>query len=216
MKTGSLKKLHALSSAMTERKSDAVRRSILDTFIALVGKIGFEKTTLDLVAGELKMRRNHVGYYYPSRSSLLSASVVRVISLGQQVTIQKIQAATDESSQLEAWVTAVFDWLKIFPAHGHLMLVFYSQCPFDPSLAKINEQIFEHGVERIRERVPSLLKSDKDLLSKLCMAQDYNVGLLIRKLTAPTKSDSWETLKEQAIEHLWNVLSLKKMMRKKR
>jgi hypothetical protein len=52
------------------RKSDDLRRKIVETFISLVYKAGLEATSVDDIAKQLKMRRNHVGYYFPSGKRL--------------------------------------------------------------------------------------------------------------------------------------------------
>lgn len=201
-KTTLTDRLHALTPPVKERKSDALRREVVDTFIALVGKIGFEETTLDLVAQELGMRRNHVGYYFPSRGSLLSAAVLRVISLGQQITIQQIQLAKTPDEALDAWVGAAFDWLEVFPHHGKVMLVFYSQCPFNKEFQKLNSEIWNVGVERIA----TLLGSDnKKLKQTLQDIQTYNLGVIIRRLTSP-KPESWNETRELAIQHARVIL----------
>ncbi len=201
-------RLHALTPPVKERKSDALRRNVVDTFIAQVGKLGFEATTLDLVAQELGMRRNHVGYYFPSRASLLSAAVLRVISLGQQITIQQMQVAKNPEQALDAWVGGAFDWLELFPHHGKVMLVFYSQCPFNKDFAKISAEIWDVGLERISTLLQSQgfsaidTKKFKEALRDI---QTYNLGVIIQRLTAP-KPAPWKDVKAVALGHARAIL----------
>lgn len=201
-KTTLTDRLHALTPPVKERKSDALRREVVDTFIALVGKIGFEETTLDLIAQELSMRRNHVGYYFPSRGSLLNAAVLRVISLGQQITIQQMQIAKTPEQVIEAWVGAAFDWLEVFPHHGKVMLVFYSQCPFNKEFAKLSAEIWEVGVERVAALTGNQDNKFKDTLRDI---QAYNLGIIIRRLTSP-KPDSWKSTRDLALNHAHTIL----------
>jgi AcrR family transcriptional regulator len=189
------------------RKSDELRRRIVETFITLVSTTGLERTSVDEIAKRLEMRRNHVGYYFPSRADLIHAAVQYAFSVGQQMTAKKLSKANDWKQIVEAWCLGAFDWIDEYPEHGAVILLFYSQCYHDVRYREFNTQILRNGVERaashLRAAYPNLAlhKLEEHLRS----IQTFNWGLIMGFLT---RSDirSMKQLKERSKFNAWKVL----------
>jgi len=184
-----------------------VRQDILNVFITLVAKEGLEATSLDKIAARLKMRRNHVGYYFPSRKSLIQAALQACIEVGQAVTVEGMQGAQGGEDLVSRWSAGAFDWLEKYPEHGAVVILFYGLCHHDGAMKKLNTDILETGVKRaaaeLRRSTSRKLAGVEGALRDI---QTYNWGLLMRYLTTQSRV-SLKRLKQTAAENALSEIS---------
>jgi AcrR family transcriptional regulator len=184
------------------RKSDVRRQAIVDAFIALVAQTGLEATSVDALAEKVGMRRNHVGYYFPSRGDLVEAAVRKVMAVGQKMTSERLATAQGWKEIVVNWSLGAFDWIETYPEHGAIVLLFYSYCHHDEAARQLNASILKAGVERaegqLRNAFPERAMGSQ-LKQSLQSIQDHNWGLLMRFLTAQNPA-SMKSLKVKSTE----------------
>ena len=142
-------------------KSEKRKLEILEAAIDCMAKIGFERTTFDLIGKQVGMHRAHVNYYFTSRDELIRAAVRYAVAIGQQITISHVQKAKGWKGQLKAVVEGPFEWLARYPKHAVVMVAFYQLCTYDPDYSALQGTIRAGGEARILACFERLMEDGK-------------------------------------------------------
>tara|TARA_B110001454_G_C12723312_1_gene436588 strand:- start:6870 stop:7484 length:615 start_codon:yes stop_codon:yes gene_type:complete len=141
--------LYLASIGHSLSKSDLRRLSMIESAIKGIADEGLEGANFERVARQLKVRRSHVTYYFKDRDELVLAVIKYVITLAQDMTNKKIEAAPDMTAKILAINEVTFEWANNFKDHARTLIVFFSHCASNPSFKKFNTALRKEGTQRI-------------------------------------------------------------------
>jgi len=95
---------------VTRTGGEARRRALLEEATRLIGKRGFEGTSLDAVATAAGVRKQTLLYYFPTKDALLQACVEESSRRVSEHLIEALDAETSGSRKAEAVVHACSSW----------------------------------------------------------------------------------------------------------
>ena len=142
-------------------RSEERKIKILEAFIDSIATRGFDHTSFESLGKTVGMQRTHVNYYFNSRDELMTTAIRYAVALGQQITIEHVQKATNWKDRLKAVVEGPFEWLERYPKHGAVMALFYYLCAYDPNYRKLQNLIREGGEKRIVACFQTLVETGK-------------------------------------------------------
>jgi TetR/AcrR family transcriptional regulator, transcriptional repressor of bet genes len=152
-------------------KGDLKRLEIIKAAVKSIARDGFEGGTFESIAKSLKTRRSHVAYYYKDRNQLLTAVIEYIIATAQEITIELIRSQSTPLEQILAMSDAVFVWAKKYPEQARILVFFYYTCSSEPRFKKLNTQIREAGVDRIKSLLGMVLKEHPQALGRLSLEE---------------------------------------------
>lgn len=132
-------------SASTGRKAQ-----ILEAAIKSYVRNGVEKTTPGRIAQICKVSRPLVLHYFPNRQELFDYVVRYIRARFQQIAIEAIQKASTPRQQLEAYVDSTFDWIRLYPEHAKVWLLFFYYCSIERKRLQMHSELTEMGRSRIQ------------------------------------------------------------------
>lgn len=195
-------------------KTEKQKLRIIEATIESIAKVGFDRTTFDLVGKRVGMQRAHVNYYFSSREELMKTSVRYAVALGQQITIGLVQDATGWKERLKAVIEGPFEWLARYPQHASVMTIFYHHCTFDPEYKKLQGTIRAGGEARIeacfRELVEKKMLSRKRSLELARAIQAIMTGNLIYAITCEFPL-SREAAKKWTVKLAFEIAGIKSL-----
>lgn len=171
-----------------ERKdnADRRRRQLLDATRRSISANGLKRTTLDTVAEEAGLSRSIAGFYFKSKSGLLTETLLDLEKTYEQHWSAALDSAGDDPiAQLIALVRADFD-----PKVYNLEFIFSWNALWGerqlavPSFGDLNE------VEHRRQR------ASRDILNSLLAGE-------------PERADELSFLLEALLDGLWHAVELK-------
>jgi AcrR family transcriptional regulator len=166
-----LKLIYYRLNETTPSKGDRRRFQIVEAAIQLISESGVDQLSLERVAAVLGVDRPLVSYYFRKREDLLLEVFRYVVSVGQSITVQTLQAAkTDEDVIVQA-VIAPLIWLGANPEHGAVMLLLYYYARVAPSFREFYQDVEAGGRKRFHAALGNLMptKSASEI-------QDYANG----------------------------------------
>src|SRR5262249_52328630 len=106
----------------------------------------------------------------------------------QKYCIDEILRAETPYDQLVAYATATFSWLKDFPEHARVWLLFYYYCGIRKEFRQLNSDLVNQGHERItallrRGIEAGEFKIDGDVAVQAKLIQNTLTGGLLVALT---------------------------------
>lgn len=115
--------LYLRSTKIQPSKGDQLRFAILQAALKCLTDESILELNFQHIAKELKIRRSHVVYYYPTVHDLVSDLLERLLSVGQSITVAHLSSVQDPKLLLEAYVEATFLWFRLHPDHARALFL---------------------------------------------------------------------------------------------
>jgi len=122
---------------------------IIEAAVEDFASLGIEKTTYESVAKRSKVSRPLVHHYFPDKEVLIERAITYVRANFQSFVVKAIQGKEKADDQLNAYIVSTFDWLKRYPNHVKVWLLFYYYCGVNPKYRKLNSDLVDIGHKRI-------------------------------------------------------------------
>ncbi len=189
-------------------KGESRKRQIVEAFIECLAKGGLEKTSYEVVAKKVGMKRTHVAYYFENREEMIRATIRYAIAVGQQMIILRAEKAKTMKEKFKVVVEGNFYWLETHPQFVPVLTLFYHLSSCDPSYRTLQTEIRNMGEQRIMtclSFVPGMnetiarekARMIQSLISgalHLYFCSDYPLSFAkLRELTSKTARDLLDT-----------------------
>ncbi|MCB0403642.1 MAG: TetR/AcrR family transcriptional regulator [Bdellovibrionales bacterium] len=192
------------------RKGDLRKLEIVLGAVRLIATRGADQVTLDSVGKGLGVRRSHVAYYFATREELIESVIQLIIATGQDILIETVKTARTPREGIEKHVEGHCEWLRKYPEHAAVMLMFYYQCTYDKKMRALNTEIRSKGQDRIVGMLDQFPKFKKlKRLQKIKLAADYQnilTGHLIAHFSSAGSKDL-RAVRESILNCLWALLT---------
>ncbi len=142
-------------------KKELRRAEIILSVIESIAKEGFEQTTLDKIGKRFGMRRSHVAYYFSGREEMLLASMKHVAMTAQAMTMERVAKAKNPAEGLKAIVDGAVDWIKDYPDHSSVLMLFYQMCTHNSEFRKLQRELRAVGCKRLETILVKYLSTTK-------------------------------------------------------
>lgn len=172
----------------TTPKGNHRRDEIIAKATQLIIKRGIDAFTFELLAKAMKASPPHLRYYFASKRDLFLACFEKVAGRGQAETLAMLENAHDWRARLYAIIDATFSWCKKHPSDFAITFVFYHYASIDSKLARAQEQIREHGRQRIEAILWAGLSpfvSKDEVFEYSIQIQALLTGLVVELATTP-------------------------------
>ncbi len=179
------------------RKYDIIEAAI-DCFVSE----GITQTTLEAIGKRLGIRRSHVAYHFPTLTAVIEQALQYVASTAQHMTVEKLRRAQTWEEQVDAYVSAPFDWCKQFPSHTEFMMLFFHLSTGDRAFKMIHDKVRAAGRERILLILKSGIRSKDEtpLLLAAVGIQNLITGAMVDQVTTgPVRGDCSKSAAEGLI-----------------
>jgi len=100
---------------MTRTGGEARRRRLLDEAVRLIGRNGYQGTSLDAVASAAGIRKQTLLYYFPTKDALLEAALLETASRVGQALSDALDQQPTNARKAEAVIHTLFDLAERWP-----------------------------------------------------------------------------------------------------
>jgi AcrR family transcriptional regulator len=100
---------------MTRTGGEARRRRLLDEAVRLLGKRGYEGTSLDAVASAAGVRKQTLLYYFPTKETLLEACVLETSRRLAEALTKALEEQASMESKAETVIHTLFELAEAWP-----------------------------------------------------------------------------------------------------
>jgi AcrR family transcriptional regulator len=172
---------------------------LMESAIALMAENGVDELTFGALGKRAKMARSHVVYYFPSRDQLVDSVISFVAHSAERIITTDLLEVGSIEAMLDSYVVACFHWLKKYPQHATVMLLFYYESSFKKRRKAFHSTIRTAGRKRIEAilrldpKLASLTPRQREVLARAVAA--VITGNLIEAFT--TDNESFEALLKQ-------------------
>ncbi|MGZ3707941.1 MAG: TetR/AcrR family transcriptional regulator, partial [Bdellovibrionota bacterium] len=139
-------------------KSERTRIEIAKAAISSYATIGVEETNFDRVARACGVTRPLVQHYFGSREALFVFVVKYLRSHAQAFARDRTKPPQKGEAELRGVLELCLDWVKEYPDHAKVWLLFQYSSSVDPKLRDLNSET-AHGLHQFLTAL--LLRSRK-------------------------------------------------------
>jgi AcrR family transcriptional regulator len=159
-------------------KGQRTQALILQKALELFSRHGYDQTSFQMIANELKVSQAAPLYHFKSKFGLFEAMVHMILrDLSEYLTEEPAQNATLEL-RLEALVSAYANWTLIKTSEGQVLSLLYYFAAFENSFAGLYTEFQRQMYAQILSRLPE--GSDRELKATLML--DFVLGLGVNLL----------------------------------
>ncbi len=192
-------------------KAQERQLKIIEAAVEDFASVGIEKSTYESIARRSKVSRPLVHHYFPDKEVLIERAITYVRANFQSIAVKAIQGEEKSEHQLNAYIVSTFDWLKKYPAHVKVWLLFYYYCGIDAKYRKLNSDLVDMGHRRIKA-ILEIGHTQKRFIVKNATETAKLIQLLITGglLAGCTENADLKALQNQVV-HGCNRLIFEKM-----
>ena len=166
-----------LEVGLQQTKSNRAQSAICEATIRLLASIGYSETSLNRVARSAGYTKGAVQYHYPTKESLIAATVDRLLSRTMQA--HEVQPETVEGALLS-------DWRRLINTAGYraLMEILHATRTDDALQRRIAEDLLAWGRNldaQSRGRYTAADGDADDVVMLINMTRSFMRGLLIQE-----------------------------------
>jgi AcrR family transcriptional regulator len=130
-------------------KSQKTRIRIIEGAIKCFVKFGVDKASYQRIAKASGCSYALAKHYFPDRDQLFDATARYIRVRFQELAINALESQTNPAEQLKSYVTSTFDWVRLFPQHAQVWMLFFFVCGTQKSYRVLNTEVVKMGHERI-------------------------------------------------------------------
>jgi AcrR family transcriptional regulator len=171
-------------------KSDRRKIQIIDAAIGRFASTGIESTSFEDIAQDCGVSRALVQHYFPNREDLADVALRVIRGRFQKLAVDAVAAASSPEEKLIAYAHSTFSWIRDFPSHARVWLLFYYYCGIDRKKRKLNTELVSQGHARITallkrgaELGAFALEDDQFLSERAKLIQNTLTGALLSAVT---------------------------------
>lgn len=146
-------------SAPQPSKGQIRKAQITETALRLLIERGVDGLSFEAIAGELKIRRSHVVYYFPAKEDLVLFIVSYEMAKAQEMVVQDVQQASGEDL-LKRYIKANFSLFQT-PEARAVMTTLIHYAVKNSKFTMVQKQIREAGRARVRRMIELMISSEK-------------------------------------------------------
>jgi len=177
------------------RKGDLKKIKIISAAIDCISKDGIEKTTFESIGHRSGTHKANVAYHFPDKEKIIEYSIQFITLKAQNEVVVYMKKCKKQRELLKYYIYGNYEWLKKYPSHASVMILFYYYTTFNTIYKKNNDDIFRSGIKRISE----ILKQSElklPLVSIERISQQIQT-LIIGDFISYITSDSLNSLSQQ-------------------
>jgi len=130
-------------------KSQTTQIRIVEGAIKCFVKFGVDKASYQRIAKAAGCSYALAKHYYPDRDLLFEATARYIRIRFQRLAIEALESQTTPTEQLKSYVTSTFQWVRLFPAHAQVWMLFFFMCGTQKSYRALNTEVVNMGHARI-------------------------------------------------------------------
>jgi betaine-aldehyde dehydrogenase len=142
---------------MSRRDSEDVRRKqLIDTTILVMAQVGFNATTLGLIAKQAGVSAGLVAHYFGDKDGLLEATLRSLASRLSQAAAARLRAAANPRARLQAVIDANLAPEEMDAHTGAVWLAFWGQAIHSDRLLRVQRIYQQRVLSNLRHALRSL------------------------------------------------------------
>lgn len=142
-------------------KAQLKQIDIIEGAIKCYATLGEEGATYEKIAKYSKITRPLILHYFKDKTELFYFTARYIRAKLQEIAVEAVSQETTEPKQLKAYIESCFYWLRKYPHHSKVWVLFYHKCTLDNDLRQLNNELVNMGFTRIQGLIKSGIKNKK-------------------------------------------------------
>jgi len=187
------------------KNKEEIRRYIIDTAEKIFSRLGFDRTTMDIIAKEARKGKSTLYYYFKNKEDLFQAVVQKEANYVLSELIKIIDSGKDARSTLKQYARRRFDLARQVYNYYHVIKNddYYK---YYPMIARFRRKHDEYEVQLIKQILLKGIAADE---LKITLEQVDPVAIAItaamRGLEAPIILDTTAASLENQIDTMIDI-----------
>ncbi len=132
------------------KKGENRKKSILDAALLLVGDIGFESVTFQMIADRLRITQPNIFYYFPTKDALFFNLIETVLTSSRQASTPQNLNFNDSIRYL---IVESLNWARASSDSAKVIVLLNSKACYDEKYSEIFARVTRNGARRVQDEI---------------------------------------------------------------